>query len=750
MNERGIDELLKLQKLWERNEKFPHGQGKWKSVFPYIKAIRRWGIQEILSDTKVVDYWEELERTSKSENEIFCQVELFFRKSEAKRKENEFYIELLVKDIEGQLISDFYQLPEIAFHAVKVKFPSEKLQIFKDAVENPDSDVIELLKFPGLMFMYPAGQSLVDNTENTVEQANSIVLPKVADSPVAAVLDGVPNLKNEYLDGRILLDDPDDISSKYQPGERVHGTFMASLVLHGELDNNEPMPVNSPIYHAPIIQPDAEAEKFGRFHEHVPKEAFLEDRILRAVRRMFEGEGETPAQAPSVKIVNLSICDPERPFIFNPSPAARLLDWLSWKYKILFCVSAGNFEGSIDIGIPASKFSALGDLQKVRRVIGVIENQMHIRRISSPAESLNSLTIGAIHTDKSQPGSYGLNVDILPELLHGQLPNFAKKSYMFSPISRTGFGFRRSMKPEILFPGGRQLYKLPLNDQDTTFSLKKSGGQPGLRVASDDEFQGGLRSVGYTTGTSGATALATRSGIKIHEMLMRLPTKYQIPDEKMAVLLKTLLVHGASYQNLDIETIESSLNNVTNTRKIKEYCSRFVGYGAVDIDRVLASTPQRATVIGYGDIGTDFVHVYRLPMPRSLSGQSAWRRVTITLAWISPINSQHRNLREANLKFYVEKWKDIPLKVQRKSFDHNQVLRGTVQHEIFEGKRQISKIQSGDFLSINIRCLADATSNLDNKIPYGLALTLEVNEGENIPIYEQIQKELGQLVVVEV
>ena len=752
VNERGIEELIKLRKHWEQDQKLPHGQGQWKEVFPYIKTIRRWGIQEILTNTKIVDYWKELESISSTKNEIYCQIELFYRKSENKRKENELCIESLVKDIDGQLISDFYQLPEIAFHAVKVKFPSERLQNFKDAVESPELEMIELLKFPSLMFIYPSGQSLSDNTENTVEQADSIVLPKAVGSPVAAVLDGVPNLNNKYLsDGRILLDDPDDISSEYQPGMRLHGTFMASLVLYGELDVKEPIPVNSPIYYVPIMQPDAEAEEFEYFREHVPKEVFFEDRIWRAVRRMFEGEGEIPALAPSVKIVNLSICDPERPFTFIPSPAARLLDWLSWKYKILFCVSAGNYEDSIDIGVPVSEFNNLSDLKKVQSVIGGIEKQMHVRRILSPAESLNSLTIGAIHTDKSEPKSHGQNVDILPKLSHGQLPKFAEESYIFSPISRIGFGFRRSMKPEILFPGGKQLYESSLAEQDTTFSLKKSGGgPPGLRVASDDEFEGGLESVAYTRSTSGATALATRSGIKIHEMLMNLTAKNQIPDDQVAVLLKTLLVHGANYQSLDIETIGKSLNNAPDSRKVKEYYSRFVGYGAVDIDRVLASTSQRATVIGYGYIGTDFDHVYRLPIPRDLSGRSIWRRVTITLAWISPINSQHRNLREAKLKFYIEgQWKDTILRVKRNSFDHHQVLRGTVQHEIFEDKNQISEFQRGKYLPINICCQADATTKLDSKIPYGLAITLEVNEDKNLPIYEQIRGELGSLVVVE-
>ena len=198
------------------------------------------------------------------------------------------------------------------------------------------------------------------------------------------------------------------------------------------------------------MQPNPQARSFGRCEEHIPDEVFFEDRIERVVRRMFEGEGNVTAQAPGIKIINLSIGDSERPFIHTPSPWARLLDWLSWKYRVLFCVSAGNFVGKIEVSIPHSEFSALSDEQKVSCVLKCVEQQLPERRLLSPAESLNSLTIGALHADESGDYTLGQRVDLLPN------------NALFSPISRFGHGFRRSVKPEILFPGGRQLYKTPL------------------------------------------------------------------------------------------------------------------------------------------------------------------------------------------------------------------------------------------------------------------------------------------------
>lgn len=68
-------------------------------------------------------------------------------------------------------------------------------------------------------------------------------------------------------------------------------------------------------------------------------------------------------------VINLSIGDPARPFIHTPSPWARLLDWLSWKYRVLFCVSAGNYMDAIDIGLSGPDYLALTDEEKVEHVL---------------------------------------------------------------------------------------------------------------------------------------------------------------------------------------------------------------------------------------------------------------------------------------------------------------------------------------------------------------------------------------------
>lgn len=250
----------------------------------------------------------------------------------------------------------------------------------------------------------------------------------------------VPQIGVDFFKNKI-----DGITNRAQSKE-----IREILKQHGFIDDDGKIIADKiKVYHLAIMQPNPQARSFGGHDEHFPDEVFFEDRIERAVRRMFEGEGNVPAQAPGIKIINLSIGDPERPFIHTPSPWARLLDWLSWKYRVLFCVSAGNFGDDIEIGIPHCEFSALSDEHKVVHVLKCIEQQLSKRRLLSPAESLNSLTVGALHADESGSYSLGQRTDLLPI------------DTLFSPISRFGHGFRRSIKPEILFPGGRQLYMTP-------------------------------------------------------------------------------------------------------------------------------------------------------------------------------------------------------------------------------------------------------------------------------------------------
>lgn len=725
-NEAALRELLSLWSFWTSNRQFPQGKTKWRDVFSQLRVIRRWGIEETLQETGMFERWSDLVAHAQPGQRERFQVEFFYHQSDVKRSLNEELIQRLLQSLGGQTIGSAIDLQPIGFHAIKAELPTTSIEQLLSQVQRPDSEItIDLLKFSGIMYFRPTGQSLSTLTDDDGEPSEfEAGMPELP--AVAALLDGAPLQQHDALRERLLIDDPFDLERFYLPGERQHGTSMASLIVHGDQSGGNSEPLNRKLYCIPVMQPDPNSQ--GR-NEHMPDDVFFEDRIHIAVRRMLVGLGaNVPPQAPNVKVINLSIGDPERPFIHTPSPWARLLDWLSYEYRVLFCVSAGNYQEDIDIGMTHSVFDSLEDDEKVQVTLKAIAQTLPSRRLLSPAESINSLTVGAVHTDDSGLYHNNRRVDLLPN------------ESFFSLAMRVGHGFRRSVKPEILFPGGRQLYREPVRSTATSFQIDQTKVSPGQKVAWDSRQEGVLSNYVSTRGTSNATALATRGAIRIHDMLIALREQQReaIPDNLMSVLMKTLLVHGARQDESAKDQIDAALKTASNSRTFKTVHARYLGYGAVDIERVLACTDQRATILGCGEIRENQIHEYDFPLPPALSARRLWRRLIVTLAWFTPINPGHRNLREAKLELTpgTASWTSIPLKLERMDGDHNQVQRGTVQHEVLEGNKSISAFQDGDVIKIRVVCRKDATARLDDLIPYGLAVTLEVKE--DIPIYQEI------------
>ena len=716
-NKRAMEKVISLWNQWDsRDKKLPRPYGKWATIFRQVRTIRKWDIQDRLRETGIIEYWkEELELKKDTALKIPFEIELWYKRDDdKKRRDIQEKIEKLISEGNGNVIASC-TISEIHFHAIRAELPPESI---KKVI---NSEYTHIFRSNDVMFFRPVGQCNVEIYHEGEE--GDFQAGNVSGDPVVAIFDGDPFVNHALLENRLILDDSDDFGSAYQANERKHGTAMASLICHGELDANEE-PLMRPVYFRPIMKPDPEDFINKSRKERIPKEYFLEDIIERSVRRIFEGDGTQEAVAPTVKIINLSIGDSSRMFFNQLSSSAKLLDWLSEKYQVLFCVSAGNIRTDIDLEQSVIEIQLLGDNDLSKLTMEKIQDDIRNRKLFAPADSINSITVGALHTDKSDITNFGNRIDLLP---NQKLP---------STISAHGHGYRNSIKPEIYFPGGRQLY----NHVNGKYKISGAGKSPGQYVATTPVTSGEKNRCVYTRGTSNAAALATRSAAQIFEVLNELNIS---DEENIAVLLKTLLIHSASWGN-SYDELETCLKNQNNSHKFKKIVSRYIGYGIPDINRVIECTAQRATAIGYGKIKKDEKHDFKFPLPPSLSGSNERRRLTTTLAWFSPINTDSRKFRKANLS--IEPPKNI-IGVARKNADWQQVKNGTVQHEVLEGNKVVS-YQDGDFLLISVVCREDA-GNLDEDVHYGLAVTLEVAEGVEIPVFEEIKTRISVAIPVE-
>ena len=709
-NQTALQQMISLWERWLSDGRLPRGLGRWKTLFQQLRSVRHWGIQDRLQETGILEDWRE--RVEYGQELAPCEIELWYRRDPERRRTARSRVVGLVEDMDGLVIAEA-NVEEIAYHALLVHLPVAQI---RPLLESIDSD-IELIQCEQIQFFRASGQmsvSLADDVQDRDEEGLPEEPP--VGFPVIALFDGLPLQAHRRLSGRLVIDDPDDFETDSPAATRRHGTVMASLILHGDLATGEG-PLPRPLYVRPILRPDP--RDWTPHTETVPEGTLVVDLVHRAVRRLFEGDGGEAPAAPQVSIINLSIGIRDRPFNQALSPLARLLDWLAWRYKVLFVVSAGNYDGAIEL-LPVHEPEYLLPDGIQEQVIRTVAADTRNRRLLSPAEAVNALTVASIHEDASTGSPPPRWND--PYISTG-LP---------SPINAQGMGYRRGIKPDVLAAGGRIVVREALAG-GTTLEIYKQTLPPGQRVASPGADPGDRGAVRHSRGTSNATALVSRACGLLYDVMDELrqePGGEIVDSLPRAVWLKALVAHGAAWGEAG-----SLLTRILGKQdKFKEYVTRLLGYGAVDVNRVQECTDRRVTALGGGALGQDKSHVHRFPLPPSLSGRRGHRRLTITLAWLSPVNQRHQAWRRADLRF------DPPqdtLRVRRQQADWQAVRRGTLQHEILDGERASVFIE-GTKLEIQVSCRAGA-GTLEDEVPYALAITLEVAEELGVDIYGEVR-----------
>lgn len=731
-NRTAYNEILALWKAWQEaaNDKLPRGFGGLAEAFKHLNDVRPWGTQDRLFATGVVAYWEQ--SLAFNSATIQFEAELWCRGDAAKREAAFGRLRDIVTEFGGQCLTQT-ALPEIDYHGVLISLPASTVRDTIGAIGAGEDT--QLLRLTEIKHFSPIGQATIELIDDgSIVDPPDRPLPNRP--PVVALLDGLPLTNHAGLQGRLVVDDPDDLAASYEAGEHRHGTAMASLMAHAEYDGNEEA-LDSRVYVRPVMAPGP-PDVNGRRWETFPENELAIDLLHRAVRRMFEGEGTTPPQAPTVKAINLSLGDRWQPFDRQCSPLARLLDWLSWKYQVLFIVSAGNHENDIAVPVPSSAISAMADEDLRAHTLRAMAHQRLERRLLAPAESLNALTVGSLHAQNATNAASGGYIDLM------------RGASIASPLATVASGFRRSVKPEILVSGGRRHYVARIQDSsatNTVFQVRSAFAQPGQLVAAcHPTGLSNLHAV-RTCGSSNATALTTRRAAQLVDRLSELRAETGgelLTDEHTSVALKALLAHGASWGDE-----EDFLDNVFDGPdsgakrwwRIKHACAQFLGYGPADFERGTVCTDERVIVLGCGTLKSDEGHVYHVPIPPALHAQTVRRRLTVTLAWFTPINPRHRDYRVADL------WCDPPrtfLQVNRIDAHHDAVTRGTLQHEVLEGERAVSVVD-GDTMPVQVNCRYMAGSKIVEGVPYALLVSLECAHPLGVSIYDQVKTRIDAL-----
>ena len=477
------------------------------------------------------------------------------------------------------------------------------------------------------------------------------------------------------------------------------------------------------VYHSPVAAHRSHSPLIELFKW---ASRLVVDDVVRAVRGLLEERQDGGAAAPSVLVISISLGDVTRPFSGRMSPWARALDWLSAQYGVLFLVSAGN--------IPSLTYAHHEDEDSFRAVLGdartrstlqAMRDALPHRRIISPGEGVNVLTIGAAHHDQEQgPESQGGAHDPMPV---GRMP---------SPASRHGPGYRNAVKPDLLAPGGRIRARSNPISSPAVLRYGAASSLGGLQVA------GAAPEISAWSGyTSGATALTARAAGHIHDALEAAYGENftVLPRERKALILKALLVHRASVpessRELALEIFGPANKRLHQQRSAN--IRRLFGFGFPEWDEVQACLSSRATLWGHGVVGENDALTFHLPLPAAVYGNRIPRKVIATLAWFSPVEPGMRDYKAVRLQIEEPNvTASVGIKSQTGQPQKNESLRGTTFHRCWRGSKLMDLVENG-LLPITISRKPDTAEDLPGATAFGLAVSLE-SEGD-LEIYDPVR-----------
>lgn len=711
------DTFRTLYENWRDSKAWALGTTPWREVFECIINVRSWNASDRLRDSGLIDDWRE--RIADGATALEFEADFWFelQGQEARARLVEIFGERLAAI--GGVIRHQAVIGEIGYHGVLGQIPVAA------AGELQNLEALEFIQFDGVFEFHPVTQAVF---REVVDPAATVAVPagtvpaNTNLPPIVGLIDGVPMQNHPDLAGGVQIVDADQLEAQVPVADRVHGTAMASLILNGDLGGNGAK-LHRPILARPVLVPQWAP---GGNVEQFPGGRLALDTFHRAIRELV---GD-PAQS-EIRVVNVSLGDPRRRLISHMSPWARLLDWAASEYRILFIVSAGNCQDDISLPFAPTTVQLAARHALQDAVLQDAYAQARRRSLLSPAEAINALTMGATHSDASQPGAPHALID---PILGAFLP---------SPISPVGPGYGNAIKPDCLAQGGKQLYREPaLYPQGATTSrleIQNYRRDPGVLVAAPQPFMNGAGRW-HTRGTSASAALTTRLAAEIFEEVAAVPANGEAMSRRYAaVVLKALIAHTATWDASAEGVLTAVLTGLgVPNRKLKENLSRFLGHGHLRPERAYRCNDQRVTVIGYGELPHGEAHVYRFPWPAALHASVEKRRLTISLASLVPVVPSKYAYRGADV------WVSKP--GESKTFglksgdrDHHAVQRGTLQHTCYSGTGAAA-FGDGEGLTLQVNCRSVAVDeHALAPVPYALVVTLEVAEASGLPIYTEVE-----------
>lgn len=219
-NVKAVNELLRLFALSRQDPsmKFERGLGKFKAAFEQLATIRRWGPEDRIRETGLLENWQEtIEVVGQSLSRVIVEIELWYRRGADERAAAESHVERVVANSGGKVL-DRCQIGDIGYHALLAELPVQHVQ----SVLSVGAASVQLLTTDEVMFVSPFTPMSV--APAALDPATKVQMPsggRVEGFPRIALLDGLPFQNHDALAGRLVIDDPDGVDQNYPVSART-------------------------------------------------------------------------------------------------------------------------------------------------------------------------------------------------------------------------------------------------------------------------------------------------------------------------------------------------------------------------------------------------------------------------------------------------------------------------------------------------------------------------------------------------
>lgn len=430
------------------------------------------------------------------------------------------------------------------------------------------------------------------------------IVPPAPDAPVIGVIDGGVVSAQPLLVGALQKRPhrswiPGDAAVDVSPEDAKHGSAVASIAALGSLREclvRQEQPVRSlgVCVARVLIGPDAD----------LPDELNLAARLGEITAHLRDEGG--------ARVINHSIASTATFRTSRMSVWAERLDHIAYDEGhagFLFVVASGNVDGAYS---PSERW--------LREQVQAGQFPSYLRdercRLRDPAQAINVLTVGGYVPDAAAPWPVRTTLGLEP----------LASSNEISPFSRTGPGYARVIKPEVVEEAGN-FYR------DASGTLNKTPRWTDVAAADPDWLASGTR-VRFTNGTSFA---APRVAHLAGRVLEALPSAS--PD-----LLRALVVNSAEWPS-------------RGARDERENALRTFGYGVPRPERIFDIGGSRSVVVIEGRIPIQHVQYFAVPFPREIfaAPTSTVVRVSVTLAYRAPVRRTNKRYRGVVLDWSMAK-----------------------------------------------------------------------------------------------